>query len=81
MPRRTKITVCVDSSIFLAEVFGNETQLTRVGAIDRYQGIFRFKKMHARDREKRGVPQDVRSHGADRTGLKGLYEEVSFDQG
>ena len=44
MPRRTKITVCVDSSIFLAEMFGNETQLARVGAIDRYQGIFRFKK-------------------------------------
>ena len=44
MPRRAKIAVCVDSSIFLAEVFGNETQSTRVGSIDRYQGIFQFKK-------------------------------------
>lgn len=44
MPKRTKIVVCVDSSIFLAEVFGNETQSTRTGAIDRYQKIFQFKK-------------------------------------
>ena len=44
MTRRIKIAVCVDSSIFLAEVFGNETQLTRVGAIDRYQKDFQFKK-------------------------------------
>ena len=44
MPRRAKISVCVDSSIFLAEVFGNETQSTRAGAIDRYQKIFQFKK-------------------------------------
>ena len=44
MPRSVKIAVCVDSSIFLAEVFGNETQSTRAGAIDRYQKIFRFKR-------------------------------------
>lgn len=44
MPRRARIAVCVDSSIFLAEVFGNETQSTRAGAIDRYQKIFQFKK-------------------------------------
>ena len=44
MPRRTKIVICVDSSIFLAELFGNETQSTRAGAIDRYQKIFQFKK-------------------------------------
>ncbi len=44
MPRRAKIAVCVDSSIFLAEVFGNETQSTRVGAIDKYQKIFQFKR-------------------------------------
>ncbi|MYH04667.1 MAG: hypothetical protein F4140_07380 [Cenarchaeum sp. SB0675_bin_21] len=44
MPNSTKIAVCVDSSIFLAEVFGNETQSTRVGAIDRYQKTFQFKK-------------------------------------
>ena len=44
MPRSAEIAVCVDSSIFLAEVFGNETQSTRAGAIDRYQGIFRFEK-------------------------------------
>ena len=44
MPRSVKIAVCVDSSIFLAEVFGNETQSTRAGAIDRYQEIFQFKK-------------------------------------
>ena len=31
MPRKAKIAVCADSSIFLAEVFGNETQSTRVG--------------------------------------------------
>lgn len=36
--------MCVDSSIFLAEVFGNETQSTRIGAIDKYQKIFEFKK-------------------------------------
>jgi len=44
MPSNTKIAVCVDSSIFLAEVFGNETQSTRAGAIDRYQKTFQFKK-------------------------------------
>ena len=44
MPNNIKIAVCVDSSIFLAEVFGNETQLTRVGAIDMYQKMFQFKK-------------------------------------
>lgn len=44
MPRSAKIAVFVDSSIFLAEVFGNETQSTRAGAIDRYQKIFQFKK-------------------------------------
>jgi hypothetical protein len=44
MPRNAKIVVCVDSSIFLAEVFGNETQSTRAGAIDKYQKIFQFKK-------------------------------------
>lgn len=44
MPRSAKIAVCVDSSIFLAEVFGNETQSTRAGAIDWYQAIFQFKK-------------------------------------
>lgn len=44
MPRKAKIAVCVDSSIFLAEVFGNETQSTRAGAIDRYQKRFQFKK-------------------------------------
>ena len=44
MPRKSKIVICVDSSIFLAEVFGNETQLTRTGAIDRYQKILQFKK-------------------------------------
>ena len=44
MPSSTKIAVCVDSSIFLAEVFGNETQSTRAGAIDRYQKTFQFKK-------------------------------------
>lgn len=44
MPRSAKIAVCVDSSIFLAEVFGNETQSTRAGAIDRYHAIFQFKK-------------------------------------
>ena len=44
MPKREKIAVCVDSSIFLAEVFGNETQSTRVGAIDKSQKIFQFKK-------------------------------------
>lgn len=44
MPRSVKIAVCVDSSIFLAEVFDNATQSTRSGAIDRYQKIFQFKK-------------------------------------
>lgn len=38
------MAVCADSSIFLAEVFDNETQSTRAGAIDRYQRIFQFKK-------------------------------------
>ena len=38
------MAVCVDSSIFLAEVFGNKTQSTRMGAIDRYQEIFHFKR-------------------------------------
>lgn len=44
MVRTAKISVCVDSSIFLAEVFSNETHSTRAGAIDRYQKIFQFKK-------------------------------------
>ena len=44
MPRSANIAVCVDSSIFLAEVFDNATRSTRVGAIDRYQKIFQFKK-------------------------------------
>ena len=44
MPRSAKIAVCADSSIFLAEVFDNVTQSTRIGAIDRYQKIFQFKK-------------------------------------
>lgn len=38
------IAVCVDSSIFLAEVFGNETQSSRSGAIDQFQNIFSFEK-------------------------------------
>lgn len=44
MPKPKKIDVCADSSIFLAEIFGNETQSTRVGAIDKFQKILEFKK-------------------------------------
>ena len=42
MPK-TKIAVCIGSSIFLAKVFGNETLSTRTGAIDRYQKL-QFKR-------------------------------------
>lgn len=44
MPKAKKIAVCVDSSIFLAEIFGNETQSSRSGAIDRFHQIFPFEK-------------------------------------
>ena len=39
-----KTAVCVDSSIFLAEVFGNEVQSSRSGAIDKFQNLFSFEK-------------------------------------
>lgn len=44
MPKANNVAVCVDSSIFLAETFGNETQSSRSGAIDRFQQIFLFEK-------------------------------------
>lgn len=71
MPRRAKIAVCVDSSIFLAEVFGNETQSTRAGAIDRYQVIFRFKKC---------MPETVKNEVGYRTcEVTALVEQASKD--
>ncbi len=38
------IVVCVDSSIFLAEVFGNEVQSSRSGVIDKFHNLFSFEK-------------------------------------
>ena len=69
MPRRAKIAVCVDSSIFLAEVFGNDTQSTHAGAVDRYQGIIQFKKC---------MPEAVKNEAGHRTcKVTALVEQAS----
>ena len=44
MVKAKKIVVCIDSSLFLAEVFGNETQSSRSGAIDKLEKFFTFEK-------------------------------------
>lgn len=44
MVKAKQIAVCIDSSLFLAEVFGNETQSSRSGSIDKLEKIFTFKK-------------------------------------
>ncbi len=71
MPKKEKIVVCVDSSIFLAEVFGNETQSTRAGAIGKFQQIFQFEKC---------MPKTVKDEVESRLSeIIKLVEELSKD--
>jgi|APSaa5957512535_1039671.scaffolds.fasta_scaffold02275_3 hypothetical protein len=44
MVKAKKIAVCIDSSLLLAEVFGNETHSSRSGNIEKLEKIFPFKK-------------------------------------
>ncbi len=44
MVKAKKIAVCIDSSLLLAEVFGNETHSSRSGNIEKLEKIFTFKK-------------------------------------
>ena len=44
MVNAKKIVVCIDSSLFLAEIFGNKIHSSRSGTIDRLEKIFNFKK-------------------------------------
>lgn len=42
--KNRKIYVCVDSSIFLTEVFGNEKQQSKINSIDECEQIYEFER-------------------------------------
>ncbi len=44
MVKAKKIAVCIESSLFLAEILGNVTHSSRSGNIEKFEKVFAFKK-------------------------------------